>query len=697
VARLVAESVDALSADEALLLARELPHLRKLIEGTLPGVERDVSRRLALGVLNVAQGHPKLLELADGQAADPDRLAALVAAGDQAWRETGGLPGGFFDTGHEAGHEAGHQAGRAARPGNDSTGHSGDYLHVLAAWTTTVAGTLGPGERALFWFLCCLEEPDREQHVIDANWAALWNRLELGGTPPDHGQAIRAVADRGLVTIHGDPASYAVHPGIAEAGRDQAGKPFRDATDTEAAAYWYAVFRYASGQNGNDGVNTGLLVRAGLAAVPYFLRQGQWDAAGYLLEYAFSAEPTRANAAAALPAIQQVTARDPRQAGTAALILQVIDPAVAEAQLRAYLGTAVTGGDYRMASVAAGRLVNLCMDRGRLAEALALAGQKAGYTRQAGLGPWTQLLDEVRRLQVLNEMGQAAPVLTEVQRLRDHLPSLPATPGRNETATPWNVREILLDTGRDAARQLGRWEDALSLNAARIAGMHDRRAPATDITRARFNDYFPLLRLGRTSQALNLLLDCRQAFQDAGDTEMLGKTLSALADTENERGHGDAAIRLERDALRYRYLAADVTGIAVSYHNLGSYLRRHARQPAQALACHLAAALIRALTGADDNGQSLSAAAAGLREHGTAATPPADLATLCQQAGDIPGTDPHRLITALAPDPATAEHALQELTAQAQAEATTPPPGEQRAASRKARWPLRRRKSGNRG
>ena len=72
------ESVDALSLDEALLLARELPHLRELIRGTLPGVDREVSRRLALGVLNVAQGHPKLLELADGQAADPVRLAALV-------------------------------------------------------------------------------------------------------------------------------------------------------------------------------------------------------------------------------------------------------------------------------------------------------------------------------------------------------------------------------------------------------------------------------------------------------------------------------------------------------------------------------------------------------------------------------------------------------------------------------------------
>jgi hypothetical protein len=292
---LVAESVDALSADEALLLARELPHLRELIAGTLPGVDREVSRRLALGVLNVAQGHPKLLELADGQAADPERLAALVAAGDQAWRETGGLPGGFFDTGLEA--------GRAARAGNDSTGHAGDFLHVLAAWTTAVAGTLAPGERALFWFLCCLEEPDREQHVIDANWADLWNRLGLGlgGTPPDPGQALSAVAAHGLITVHGDPASYSVHPGIAEAGREQAGKPFRDATDTEAADYWDAVFRYASGENGDDGVNTGLLVRAGLAAVPYLLRQGQWDAAGYLLGSAFNAEPSRANAAAALP------------------------------------------------------------------------------------------------------------------------------------------------------------------------------------------------------------------------------------------------------------------------------------------------------------------------------------------------------------------------------------------------------------
>ena len=132
------ESVDALSADEALLLARELPHLRDLINGDLPGIDRDTAQTLALGVLSIAQSHPKLLELANGQAAHPGRLAGLVSAGNQAWRDQGGLPEGFFTTGETA-----------AGPG--------DYLHILATWTNSVTNGLSPAECDLFWFLCCLE------------------------------------------------------------------------------------------------------------------------------------------------------------------------------------------------------------------------------------------------------------------------------------------------------------------------------------------------------------------------------------------------------------------------------------------------------------------------------------------------------------------------------------------------------------
>jgi hypothetical protein len=68
-------TVDAPSLDEALLLARELPHLNSLVRGELLGVDQDMSRRLTLGVLTIAQGHPKLFELADGQA-----VAGLLTA-----------------------------------------------------------------------------------------------------------------------------------------------------------------------------------------------------------------------------------------------------------------------------------------------------------------------------------------------------------------------------------------------------------------------------------------------------------------------------------------------------------------------------------------------------------------------------------------------------------------------------------------
>ena len=276
---------------------------------------------------------------------------------------------------------------------------------------------------------------------------------------------------------------------------------------------------------------------------------------------------------------------------------------------------------------------------------------------------WTRLLDEVRRLQVLNAMGQAESVLAEVHRLREHMQTLPSTPGPDEPVTSWNVRETLLDTGRSSAIALDRWDDARDLNAATITSMRDRGAPAAVIARATFNDYGPLLRLGRTDQALALLLECRQAFQDARDIEMLGKTFSALADIEDLRGHGDASILIQRDALRYTYLGGDVIAVAVGYHNLGNYLRRHARQPTPALACHLAAALIYALSGAKGIERSVGAAATDLREFGADATAPSDVSGLCRQLGEIPGADLDRLLAALAPAQDTLERRFQELVA----------------------------------
>ena len=79
---------------------------------------------------------------------------------------------------------------------------------------------------------------------------------------------------------------------------------------------------------------------------------------------------------------------------------------------------------------------------------------------------------------------------------------------------------------------------------------------------------------------------------------------------------------MQRDALRYSYLAGDVSAVAITYNNLGNYLRRHARRPVPALASHLAAALIHALSREDTlAAESVWEATTDLREFGTAAVP----------------------------------------------------------------------------
>ena len=135
---------------------------------------------------------------------------------------------------------------------------------------------------------------------------------------------------------------------------------------------------------------------------------------------------------------------------------------------------------------------------------------------------------------------------------------LPEQSDQPEVAAPYNVRETILDTGRYAALQLERWEDALAFNAEILESKEHRGASAFEIARNRFNDYGPLLRLGRIAEARSLLLDCREIYEREHNTQELGMVLSALADVEDEAGHGQDAIDLERNALRYKYLAGEV-------------------------------------------------------------------------------------------------------------------------------------------
>jgi tetratricopeptide (TPR) repeat protein len=626
---LIVQPVDALSSGEALLLSYELPHLRDLINGELPGIDRDTARDLTLGVHNVAQGHPKLLELANGQAANPDRLAALVAAGNQAWQGQGGLPDGFFTT-----------AETAADPV--------DYLRVLAAWTDAVSDGLSPDERDLFWLLCCLEEADREQAVVAPVWEALWPGLGRDGQCPDLESALEAVADGGLIEVSGSAGGgdefYVVHPGVSAAGRVRAGRSFRDMVDD---------------------VNTGLIVRAGFSAAPYLIRQEKWEQAAATLEFAFNRNPSEPNAAAILPFVQKIVGNLDSAALFAATVTEVADPAAAEAQARDYLNDAVGRGDHRAAMVASGRLAYQCLHSAQYADALAYADQAVSHAQQAQVGPWTRLGAEVQRLQMLNATEDPDNVLPEIQRLRELANFIKGSIGEDEAAHPWDIREALFNIERSVRIDLRQWEEAIAVNAEIIASMTDRHAPDSLIAVAALNNYGPLLRLGSASEARDLLVDCRRILEAAGDLRTLSAATGGLAEAEEKLDHFENALKLTFDALRYAYMAGAVTTVFSVYHNLGNYLAKHISQPVPALACHLCAALIKALTGARDPEGSVRAASVDLYVFGDAAVPPVSIADLSRKIGDIAGTDPVVLISQLSPDPRTAEQTLQDLVIQA--------------------------------
>jgi hypothetical protein len=588
------EPMHALSLAESVLLARELPHLRRLFDD-------EAGQELLYQTLRVVQGHPKLLELADGLAGDRAALAARVAAAADDIRERAGVLDAFFAAG-------------GPREGESRQDEAG-FVRALRGWTERLAGDLPPAAGLLLACLCRLEPEDRLGRLVETVWPHVLTRLgedhpaaAAAQAEPAAGlpAALDALGAAGLVAAEGpdlDPAQvagatrYAIHPGVAEAARAAADPAALQATDVELGDFHIAMFMQAlKGEMQGKG---GMVVGSARRAAPYLLRQARWAEASTLLEDMLLRDRSPSSLAFALPLLRRVAEasaggeRELTDAGVLATTLRLAGRTTeAEGMLRDLMARAAAGGSYHQASTAASELLNLLMSGGRLAEALKVAEEKAGYTRQAGLGPWTQLADETRRLQVLAAMGQYDKVLAAVEELRPQMEALPLESEADETVDPWNVRETLLNIGCKAAVYSGRWEVALALNAESVGVKQARGAGALDLARARFNDYRPLLALGRTADGRALLLECRAVFEAERDIEMLGKVYSALAYLEDESGSRAAAVRFEEVALGYKYQAGEPQDCAVSHHNLANYLERQGADPQTVLAHRLAAAAI---------------------------------------------------------------------------------------------------------
>jgi len=576
--RVLREPIHALSLSESVLLARQLPHLRALLE-TADG------RAQLTRVLNAAQGHPKLLDLAEN---NPDYLQQLTRAGDAT--ETPFLKQGA------------------------TTQDASAFLQTLENWTRQLSANLSPTARLLLEFLACLEEEDRQSWIVEANWEDFLKRLADGGRQTADGDlasALAELAQRALVEISDSESAlnfsisnfsisnfqFRLHPAVAETLRASTDASLRAAVDIELGNFWIAVYRQGIKTEMQGGGP--LVVQGGKRAAPYLMRASRWQEASSLLEEVILRDRTPATLAQTIPLLQRIadatrgTERELIDAGRLAnALLKAGRYDEAEKQLRDLIAASIAQNNYRVASWLAGQLLNLLWQTGQLQAALAVAADMSKYSRRAGLGPWTQLSAETMRLQILNALGRYREVLDAVQRLRAQMETLPETSEADETANPWNVRETLLDTGCQAATRLEQWQTALELNAAIVKYASARGADAADIARTRFNDYGPLLRLRRFQDARALLEYCRAVDEQAHNIAGLGADMSALADLEDKEGNRAAAVRYEKLALRYHYQAAQPEDIAVSHNNLANYLRRAGAPQDEWLAHRLAAAVI---------------------------------------------------------------------------------------------------------
>jgi hypothetical protein len=163
--------------------------------------------------------------------------------------------------------------------------------------------------------------------------------------------------------------------------------------------------------------------------------------------------------------------------------------------MREIIPLAATQGDFRLVLAATSDLVTLLWNTGHLDKALAHCDEVQAYTRQAGLGRWSQLGDEGHCLQVLTALGRCAEVLAAVEGLREGLRALPEASAQEEMVHVLGVQMTILNAGEVAAARLHCWEVALALNAEAVALKEAHGASALEVARTRFNAHLPLLRL----------------------------------------------------------------------------------------------------------------------------------------------------------------------------------------------------------
>lgn len=649
--RIETEQLRPMSLTETMLMARWLPNLRPLIDGS-GGMEPDTGRRLVARLLNIVQGLPALILLADRIAADPTVLADQVSDAETAWEIRQSQIGILFQRGTD-------------------TEVAAEYLAVLARWTLAAAAGLPGDTLTAFWFLACLEEADRQQPVLNACWPTAWHQAGRTGSHPPLDELVAALTAADLVLP--DPSTgcrgYSIHPIVADTAREECGPAFRHIIDSVLGAYWMAELRANQEREAREVSGTAL--RAARRAVPYLLRLHDWPGTNEVLRRVIDRDTSPGTIDLLLPLAEDAVRKAEGTRYQLAL-RHLLARAHALAQPREptdgltalfseLLKAATTASDMLLAAEISGDLADLMRRDGRFEDALTHLAEQAGLIRRAGLGQWSQAENEVHSMVLALALGQDATVFDAARGLLRRLSALPSQESAHDPVAPWKVREALLAVAVDAADNLGHWGESLVWTATRIRSMERRGAPDLQIARARYEACFALLYADFVDEARQLALRCREVFERERDVAMLGLTLGTLARIEERAGRLRTAIEFAREAVHHACLTRDAIGAARGYDDLAEYLEEARDDQSAVFGYRLAGAVVRFQLNLRWLPFSIRLLARDLTRMQADQVPPSSISDLTATLGPQDGADFGRLVKHLPGGPRGADSSAAEV------------------------------------
>ena len=216
---------------------------------------------------------------------------------------------------------------------------------------------------------------------------------------------------------------------------------------------------------------------------------------------------------------------------------------------------------------------------GELDAAKATHLRSADAEKKAGRPQINIIGSELEALRIDVMQGNAAAALPEIETRLNAARGWWARARAGETVAdaPETVflaraRAAGLNIAVQANQALERWDACLTLLAEIEQTEREMGASQQEQARARFNQYTPLMKLGRLAEAQRVVEECLAVDREAGDLSGQASDLSALASIWKERGDLAQAIALERQALSIRNRLPDPSDRAISHQHLAFYL-----------------------------------------------------------------------------------------------------------------------------